>query len=127
MPAAFAVVHADDQAYGGVEAARDQRGRHVGLVVAVGEGEGRGPFDSGGPEGLFVGAGGDEEFDRRARVTVESGDLGAVFVAAGGQDDGDRFAAHRVEFDGEAAGETVVAADHHVLGALPDGHAEVDG
>lgn len=77
----LAVVHADDQAYGRVETAGEERGRHVHLVVGVGECERGGALDTRGPERPLIGTGGHDQFDRRVRVTVQGGDVGAVLVA----------------------------------------------
>jgi hypothetical protein len=51
------------------------------------------------------------------RVAVQRGDLGAAPIAPGGQYDGHGLSAHGVQFDGEPVRETVVTADHHVLGS----------
>lgn len=115
MAAAFPMEHADDQAYGRVETAGQQRRRHVHLVVAVGQRECGGTLHARSEQGLFVRARRHLEFDGRVRVSVQRGDPGSVLVAPRRQDDGDGLAAHGVQLDGEPVCEPVVAADHHVL------------
>lgn len=124
-PAALPVEHTDDEPYRRIQTAGQQGRGHVGLVVAVGEGERRGPLHPGGPQGVLVRARGHQQLDRRVRVAVQRGDLRAVLVAPGRQHDGDGLAAHRVQLDGQPVREAVVTADHHVLGALSKSRVEM--
>lgn len=49
---------------------------------------------------------------------MQRGDTGAVLVVPGRHQHGDDLAAHGVQFEREPVRESVVTANHHVLGAL---------